>query len=255
MFPGTPLEVGVLFGLAGMRSKTHGQMAKHEFGVGFNHMMHAAHHAAGGVGSTFGPRMQGMRLMMAPTAGRVRSVASSGWGSTMSSLGPIMAAARDGAREGTEAAVKAAKRRRKVEQVKQKRMGLALGLLAAGVAVGAATALVVRRRRTAWQDYDPSDALESMMGSVNDKAAAMKDKAADLKNKTSDMAAEVKSKGSEMGQKTSDRIQKASDKSGDAIQKAGDKTSDTMQKTADKSNETAQKTSDRFADAADRRRG
>jgi hypothetical protein len=258
MGQGTPLEVGVLFDFGG-RPKTHGQQAMTEFGIGVDHMMRAAHHAAGGVGSAVGPRMHGMRSMMSPTAGRVRSVASSGWGSTVSGLTPLMAAAREGAREATEAAIKARVKGAKGwnmggPPVKQKRMGLALGLLAAGVAVGAVAALVVRRRRRAWEEYDPSDALESMMGSVGDKAANMREKAADLRNKTSDMAGDVRAKGSEMSQKTGDTINKVADKSGDAIQKAGDKTSDAMQKSADKADQNAQKASDRFADTSDRLR-
>jgi gas vesicle protein len=251
MFEGTPLEVGVLIGFAGIRSMTRGQMAKREFSVGLDHMMQAAQHAAGGMGSAMGPHMHSMRSMMLPAAGRVRGAASYGWGSTVSGLAPLMLAARTGAREATEAAIKAKVTGVKRRKAKQKRMGMALGLLAAGVAFGAVTALVVRRRRrNAWEEYDPSDALESMMG----KADHMKEKAAGMKTKSSDMASDVRSKGSEMGQMTGDAIQKAAGMSGDAIQKAGDKTSDSMQKAADRASDKAQKASDRYADTSDRMR-
>lgn len=258
MFEGTPLEVGVLFGFGGT-PKTHGQLAKEEFNAGFDHMMLAAQQAAGGVGSAMGPRVHDVRSMVRPTATRVRTAASTGWDSAVGTFAPIMAAAKEGAREATEAALKAkareAKRHEKEEQVKQKRIGMALGLLAAGVAVGAAAALVMRRRRrNAWEDYDPSEALESMMDTVSDKASDMRGKAADVKDKASDMASDVRAKGSEMSEKASDAIQKTADKSGDTIEKTGEKTSDAMNKAADKADETAQKARDRFADTGDRMR-
>jgi gas vesicle protein len=258
MFAGTPLEVGVLFGFGGT-PKTHGQLAKEEFGVGFDHIMQAAQHAAGGVGSAVGPRVHNVRSMITPAAGRVRTAASTGWDSTVGTLAPIMVAAREGAREATETALKArakeAKRRQKEAQVKQRRIGLAVGLLAAGVAVGAAAALVVRRRRrNAWEDYDASEALESMMDSVNDRTGEVKSTAAELKDKAAGLADDAKARASDMSQKTGDSIQKAAGKTTDAVQNAADKTSDAVQKTADKASNTAQKTSDRFADTGERMR-
>jgi len=206
-----------LFGFGGT-PKTHGQLAKEEFSVGFDHMLQAATHAAGGVGSAVGPRVYGVRSRVTPAAGRVRSAASSGWDSTVGTLVPLMTAAREGAREATEVALKAkakqVKRRQKEEQVKQRRIGLALGMLTAGAAVGAVTALVVRRRRrNTWEDYDPSDALESMMDSAGDRAADVEDTASDLRDKASDMS-----------QKAGDAVQKGAEKTGDAMQKTTDTT-------------------------------
>lgn len=239
-----------MFGFGGT-PKTHGQLAKDEFGVGVDHMLQAAQHAAGGVGSAVGPRVHSMRSMVTPAAGRVRTVASSGWDSTVSSLAPIMAAAREGAREATEAAIKAKakadKARQKEGHVKQRRIGLALGLLAAGVAVGAAAALVVRRRRrNAWEDYDPSDALESMMDTVGSRASDVKDKANELTDKAKDAAGDMKDKASDLTRKAGDSVQKAADKTGDAVQKAADKSNNTVQK--------ADKAGDRYADTGDRMR-
>jgi len=252
------LEVGVLFGFGGT-PKTHRQLVKEELGVGFDHMMLAAQHAAGGVGSAMGPRVHNVRSKITPTTDRVRTAASTSWDSTVGTLAPLVAAVREGARDATEAALKARakelKRHHKEEQVKQKRIGLALGLLAAGVAVGAAAALVIhRRRRTAWEEYDPSDALESMMDSVGERTSDVRDKAADLKDKASDLAGDVQEKGSQLGQQAGDAIAKAADRSGEAVEKAGDKASGALNKAADQADQAAQKASDRFADTGDRRR-
>jgi len=188
MFEGTPLEVGALFGFGGT-PKTRGQLAKEELGVGWDHMMQAASHAAGGVGSAIGPRAHAVRSMITPAAGRVRNVASTGWESTMGTISPLMEAAREGAREATEAALKEKaklmKLAKKEERMKQKRIGLAVGLLAAGVAVGAAAALVMRRRRSStWEEYDPSQALESAMESTSDTLEKAGDKAEAMGERT-----------------------------------------------------------------------
>ncbi|NUT24103.1 MAG: hypothetical protein HOV77_33525 [Hamadaea sp.] len=187
-----------MFGFGGT-PKTRGQLAKEEFGTGWDHMVQAASHAAGGMGSAIGPRAHAMRSMVTPAAGRVRGLASSGWDTTVSTFSPLVAAAREGAREATEAALKEkaklAKLAKREERMKQKRIGLAVGLLAAGVAVGAAAALVMRRRRrSTWEEYDPSQALDTAMESTSNALG-----------------------------KASDSMEKASDKVGDKMKSAGDK--------------------------------
>jgi hypothetical protein len=232
MFEGTPWEVGVVFGSGGT-PMTHGQMAKEEFGAGLDHMMLAATHAAGGMGTTLGPRMTNMRSMMMPAAGRVRDVASSGW----ESFAPIMAAARDGAREATEAALMSkarAGKRQKGSQVKQRRIGMALGLLAAGAMVGAVAGLVVRRRRrNAWEDYDASEALESMMDTVSDRPADVRG------GRHTDMF---------------DTATGMSERSGDPMRRSADRTNEVMERAEGRAAEMGGQTGDRFAGPGDRRR-
>jgi hypothetical protein len=185
MFEGTPLEVGVLFGFGGT-PKTRGELAKEEFGAGWDHMVQAASLAAGGMGSAIGPRAHAVRSMITPAAGRVRGLASSGWDTTVGTISPMVAAAREGAREATEATLKEKAKlvkqlAKREERMNQKRMGLAIGLLAAGVAVGAAAALVIRRRRhSTWEEYDPSQALESAMESTSSTLEKASDKAEEL---------------------------------------------------------------------------
>jgi hypothetical protein len=229
MFEGTPLEVGVLFGFGGT-PKTHGRLAKEEFGVGWDHMLHAASHAAGGVGSAIGPRAHAMRSMITPAAGRVRNAASTGWGSTVSTVTPLMAAAREGAREATEAALKEkaklaklAKLAEREERMNQRRIGMAVGLLAAGVAVGAAAALVMRRRRrSTWEEYDPSQALESVTEPTADMLETAGDKAA--------------AKASQLGEKTEamgDRTKATADQAANKIDTAGKRTAEETSAFAD----------------------
>ncbi|NUT31603.1 MAG: hypothetical protein HOV79_00870 [Hamadaea sp.] len=190
-------------------------MAKEEFGVGWDHMVQAASHAAGGVGSAVGPRAHAVRAAISPAAGRVRSVASTGWDSTMGTLAPLVAAAREGAREATEVALKEkaklAKMAKREERMKQKRIGLALGLLAAGVAVGAAAALVMKRRRsTTWEEYDPSQALESAM-----------DKASDTMERAGDSMASAASKAGDKAEAMGDKAKNAADKAADRMRPGG----------------------------------
>jgi hypothetical protein len=116
--------------------------------------------------------------MVVPAAGRVRDVAASRLMSTMGAMSPLMQAARQGAREATEASLREKaqmrrggmlrKRERKGEPMRQQRFGMAVGLLAAGVAAGGAAALVMRRRRRAvWEEYDSEHAIESMRESTS----------------------------------------------------------------------------------------
>lgn len=149
------------------RRKTHSQLVKAELGESFDHFMQAATHAAGGVGATMGPKAaDGMT--------RVRETASHGWESTMAALAPLAAAAAEGAREaglstkraGRKARRAGARKMRAVTPKRESRMSrnrwpMLAGLLAAGAAVGAAGALVMRRRKQQqWQEYEPSQTME-----------------------------------------------------------------------------------------------
>ncbi|GAA4678944.1 hypothetical protein Prum_043540 [Phytohabitans rumicis] len=141
------------------RRKTRSQLVKAELGESFDHFMQAATHAAGGVGATMGPRT-------ADGVDRVKSAASQGWESTMAALAPLAVAALDGAREAGRTTRKAGSKARSVTTKKESRMSrnrwpMLAGLLAAGAAVGAAGALVMRRRKQQqWQEYDPNKAID-----------------------------------------------------------------------------------------------
>lgn len=163
------------------RRKTRSQLVKAELGESFGHFMQAATHAAGGVGATMGPRA-------ADGVHRVRESASHGWESTMATLAPLAAAAAEGAREAGRGTKRAGRKARKAGGMKMRaispkkeprmsrgRLPMLIGLLAAGAAVGAAGALVMRRRKQQqWQEYEPSHAMEPVaadMGETTDGVA------------------------------------------------------------------------------------
>jgi hypothetical protein len=158
------------------RRKTRSQLVKAELGESFDHFMQAATHAAGGVGATMGPKA-------ADGVHRVKEGASHGWESTMAAFAPLAAAAAEGAREagrttkraGRKARRAGATKMRAVSPKKESRMSrnrwpMLAGLLAAGAAVGAAGALVMRRRKQQqWQEYDPSHAMEPVAANADEK--------------------------------------------------------------------------------------
>ncbi|ASW57224.1 hypothetical protein CIK06_28420 [Plantactinospora sp. KBS50] len=100
--------------------------------------------------------------MIRGNAARVRSDAQRRWGSTMSTLAPLAVAAVDGARQAGTATT----RKAKAAEMKRKkksggRLAKAAKVLAVGAAIGAAGAMVLRRRRNdqEWYAYDPAATL------------------------------------------------------------------------------------------------
>lgn len=162
-----------MFGIG--RRKTRSQRMREELSEGLDHLMQAATHAAGEVGATVGPRVNAARDRLAPKADRMRDAASQGWGTTVTALAPLAAAAREGAQKtggtarrakakGLKAGARGARAigvKKKGPRMSRKRGFMLTGLLAAGVAAGATGALVMRRRRQQrWEEYDPNQALE-----------------------------------------------------------------------------------------------
>lgn len=167
-----------MFGIA--RRKSHSQLVREELGESLDHFVQAATHVARGAGATVGPKVNTARSRVTPAAGRVKSAATSSWGSTIAALAPLAKAATEGARQaGTttrnakadnaKALQKNAKALQKNAQALQKKSKAVKGkkakpnrskfgtLLIAGAAVGAAGAMVLRRRKQQqWDQYDPS---------------------------------------------------------------------------------------------------
>lgn len=133
----------------GLRRKTHGQIARAELGESFDHFRQAATHAATGMGET---------------------------------LGPLATAAATSARQAGDAARRAKAKnltlmtKKKESRMSRKRWPMFAGMLAAGAAVGAVGALVMRRRRQhEWEEYDPTQALESPADAPDDVLYAATD--------------------------------------------------------------------------------
>lgn len=167
-----------MFGIA--RRKSHRQLVREELGESLDHFVQAATHVARGAGATVGPKVNTARARVTPAAGRMKTAASSGWGSTIAALAPLATAATEGARQAgsatrnakadnAKALQKNAKALQKNAKVLQKKSSKIKGkktdgnrsklgtLLVVGAAVGAAGAMVLRRRKQQqWDQYDPS---------------------------------------------------------------------------------------------------
>ncbi|MEV1016602.1 MULTISPECIES: hypothetical protein [unclassified Micromonospora] len=159
-----------VFGIG--RRKSQGQLAKAELNQSISHLMQAANHAAKGAGSSVGPRVQVARGYVGPAAVKVRDRASTGWGTTLTTLAPLAAAARDGAAQAGPLTRKAKSKTMRITGKKKqpRRRGSKMtGLLAAGAVVGLVGAVALRRRREQqeWAEYDPTHTLEPMRDEVD----------------------------------------------------------------------------------------
>ncbi|GAB3950300.1 hypothetical protein GCM10027614_50530 [Micromonospora vulcania] len=159
-----------MFGIG--RRKSQGQLAKAELNQSISHLVQAANHAAKGTGATIGPRVQAARVYVGPAAAKVRDRASTGWGTTLTTLAPLAAAARDGAAQAGPLTRKAKSKNMRITGRKKqprRRGSMMTGLLAAGAIAGLAGAVALRRRREQqeWAEYDPTRTLEPMRDEVD----------------------------------------------------------------------------------------
>ncbi|KAB1941641.1 hypothetical protein F8271_13855 [Micromonospora sp. ALFpr18c] len=165
-FPGGRTVFGV------GRRKSEGQQAMAELNQSISHLVQAANHAAKGAGATVGPRVQVARGYVGPAATKVRDRASTGWGTTLTTLAPLAAAARDGAAQAGPLTRKAKSKTMRITGKKKqprRRGSMMTGLLAAGAIAGIAGAVALRRRREQqeWAEYDPTRTLEPMRDEVD----------------------------------------------------------------------------------------
>ncbi|MEH1168952.1 hypothetical protein V6V47_26570 [Micromonospora sp. CPCC 205539] len=161
---------GTVFGIG--RRKSQGQQALVELNQSISHLVQAANHAAKGAGATVGPRVQVARGYVGPAAAKVRDHASTSWGTTLTTLAPLAAAARDGAAQAKPLTRKAKSKTMRISGKKKqprRRGSMMTGLLAAGVVAGLAGAVALRRRREQqeWAEYDPTRTLEPMRDEVD----------------------------------------------------------------------------------------
>lgn len=220
-----------------------------ELGEGIDHLRMAAEHAAAGVGATVGPRMESAKGAVSPGMSKVREGTAQGWDSTVATLVPLVGAARGAAtgagkratNKATKAAAKAALAagavkagsrltksgsKRKDEPKQRKRGPMLVGLLAVGTAVGAAAALLVRRRNQArWEEYESQgvqavrDEAKSAMDRTSNAVQQGADKVATTAEKASDrvgnLADSAKSGAATIAGKTGQAADAAAARAGD----------------------------------------
>lgn len=158
-----------MFGLR-RKSRTHKQQLLDELAESYGHLRLAAAHAAGGAAE-----------VVTPSYDRARVVATRGWGTTKGAFSPLYDQMKEGA----------ANARKETQVHKRNKWTVVFGILAAGAAVGAAGAVVARRRRNAaqWDEYDSPPLDDTSYGdTAKDKVAK---KAATMADGVSSQAAKV----------------------------------------------------------------
>jgi hypothetical protein len=168
-----------------MRRKSRGQRMKNELGQSVDHFKRAASLAAQETSATVGPTLTAAVDRVQPAAVKAKDVASSGWGSAVATITPLVAAAGETVRQTGESArqtgelsrrkaKKAVKQNKKAAKTLQKRADKAVGrepsgrgkklvgLALLGAAIGIAAAYVNKRRQAAqWDEYDPAAPISS----------------------------------------------------------------------------------------------
>jgi hypothetical protein len=140
-------------------------MFRNEMGEGMGHLWHAAGHAAGGLSEAAGPTWRSMtgrtgmrrggmmpRWAMSPSLGAARRV-----GTRVAAMAPlaVMAPTRGAATYGRANRAMTKVIMKKESKSGRRRVGMLVGLLAAGAVAGVAGAMASRRRnRMAWEEYE-----------------------------------------------------------------------------------------------------
>jgi hypothetical protein len=200
---------------SGRKSRTHSEQLMDELTQSYGHLKLAAGHAAGGAAE-----------MATPTYDRARNVAMRGWGTTRQAFSPLYEQFRDGA---------ASARKGYVVEVptttKKNRWPMLAGLLAAGAAVGAAGAIMARRRRTMseWDEYEPLGGIDTGYGTAEPKASTGKK----LSEGAASVAGSVSSGAGKLADSLHGRSSRGGDSMGDMAKGLGHKAESTTESMTD----------------------
>jgi hypothetical protein len=203
----------VVFGRKQQRTQT--QLLMDELAESYGHLKSAAGHVAGGTAEK-----------LTPSYDRARNAASRSWYTTRDAFAPLYVQMLEGAANA-----------RKEQEVKKNRWPVLVGLLAAGAAVGAAGAMVARRRRSAaqWDEYDPMPAVSDL--SYGSQTAESKGSNASQKV-TASAASAADSVSSQAGKLADSLHEKSSGRSGPTSDKAGSASDKAARKPSDNADET-----------------
>jgi hypothetical protein len=175
------------------QAKTQGRLMRDELGESFEHLRLAVGHAAGGTTNLVGPRYESAKRSVKPGLRKANRA-------TAATVVPLALVARKGALRGKAKLMREEPRMRRWPKV----LG---GLLVAGAAVGAAGALIARRRarRDQWDEYGSTRSTTGRTDSTTESARSTvdtgRDKVQSLADSAKDRAAEMTS-GSARGSST-----------------------------------------------------
>jgi hypothetical protein len=178
------------------QAKTQGRLMREELGESFEHLRLAVGHATGGAANLVGPRFGSAKRSVRPGLRKARR-------STVATIVPLALAASGGVRTGLRGsarqAEKAAKAARKGkaklmrEEPRMRRWPMLLGgLLAAGAVVGAAGAVIARRRanRDQWEEYGTARSTSGRTDAMIESAKSTVDSGRDKVQSLADSAKE-----------------------------------------------------------------
>lgn len=161
------------------RARTHRQQLIDEIMESYGHLKLAAAHAADGAVER-----------VVPSYDRARDLATRRAHTTRGSIAPLYEQVRDGAIRNGVIKMRDAKSRRR-------RWPMLVGLLAAGTAVGAAGAMMARRRQSAaqWDDFEPLPSIDDLNygagGSTQAPGRKMASGAASMADTVSEQAGKI----------------------------------------------------------------
>jgi hypothetical protein len=177
---------------ATMRRKSRNRRMKNELGLSVDHFKRAATLAAQETSATVGPTLTAAVDRVQPAAVKAKDAASSGWGSAVATITPLVAAASDNVKNVKQAGKvsqrsvkKSAKQNKKDAKKLQKRANKTLarkqskgrgskllGFALLGTAIGVGAAYVSKRRKAAqWDEYEPAAPLTTARTTSADDAA------------------------------------------------------------------------------------
>lgn len=201
----------------GRNAKTHSERMRDELVESYGHLKMAAAHAAGASAE-----------QLTPPYDKARSAATKGWVSTRDAFAPLYETMREGAKNARSKAEKNVAENRRTWPV-------LLGFLAAGALIGAAGAMIARRRRLArqWDEYEPSALEDTGAVSATDAASG---KVSAATKKVAGGAAAVADSVSTQASKLADTLH---EKAGTASRSAADAVTDAAGNLAGKAKEGA----------------
>ena len=181
------------------QAKTHRVQMREELGQSFDHFRRAASHAASGTANAIGPRYDSASKSMKKSVGPGVRKANR---ATAAAVMPLALSVARNARKGKAKVTRQ-------QQSKRSWPTMLGGLLAAGVAVGAAGAVIARRRanRDQWEEYGSTRSTGSRTDSMIESAKSTLDTGRD---KVQSLAESAKERAAEMTNSSSSSSSSAS---------------------------------------------